>query len=76
MIIGIAGGSGSGKSTLAKALLHHFGEQQVTHIMQDHYYRRTDGKQDLELLNYDHPNALEFDLLAQHLNRLQLEMLI
>ena len=38
-IIGVAGGSGSGKSTLVRALVEALGEERVTVIEQDHYYR-------------------------------------
>jgi uridine kinase len=67
LIIGIAGGTGSGKSTLAEKLLETFGSR-ATLVSQDDYY------QDLSHLppeertqqNFDHPNAIDFTLLRQH----------
>lgn len=71
--VGIAGGSGSGKTTLARKLkeLAKPGELDVIYI--DSYYR---ARHDISLeqrqaINYDHPDALEFDLLVKHLEQLQ-----
>ena len=71
-IIGIAGGSGSGKSTFAKRLKEAFPDQ-VSLISCDNYYLPHD---DLPLaerahLNYDAPEALEFDLMVRHLEELK-----
>ena len=71
-IIGIAGGSGSGKSTFAQRLFEAFPEF-VSLISCDNYYLPHD---DLPLeerahLNYDAPEALEFDLMVRHLEGLK-----
>ena len=71
-IIGIAGGSGSGKSTFAGRLKQAFPEQ-ISLISCDNYYLPHD---ELPLeqrahLNYDAPEALEFDLMVQHLEKLK-----
>ena len=71
-IIGIAGGSGSGKSTFAKRLKNAFPDQ-VALISCDNYYLPHD---ELPLeqrahLNYDAPEALEFDLMVRHLEQLK-----
>ncbi len=71
-IIGIAGGSGSGKSTFAKRLREAFPDH-ISLISCDNYYLPHD---DLPLeqrahLNYDAPEALEFDLMVRHLERLK-----
>ena len=71
-IIGIAGGSGSGKSTFAKRLKNAFPDQ-VALISCDNYYLPHD---ELPLeqrahLNYDAPEALEFDLMVRHLEALK-----
>ncbi len=71
-IIGIAGGSGSGKSTFAARIKEAF-PTQVSLISCDNYYLPHD---DLPLaerahLNYDAPEALEFDLMVQHLEQLK-----
>ena len=73
LIIGISGGSGSGKSTLAKALMQRLGTHDCEVLAQDHYYidqsARFDG--DGGSVNFDHPDSLEFPLLARHLALLQ-----
>ena len=71
-VIGIAGGSGSGKSTFAQRLQTAFPDQ-VSVVSCDNYYLPHD---DLSLdaraaLNYDAPEALEFDLMVRHLEALK-----
>ncbi|MGI9518828.1 MAG: uridine kinase, partial [Pirellulaceae bacterium] len=76
-IIGISGASGAGKSVLARHLHkrligdHELGHAQILH--EDSYYRdRSDLSFEVrELINYDHPDALEHDLLVQHLQALR-----
>lgn len=67
-IIGIAGGSGSGKTTLADRLCEHFGDS-IARIAYDNYYRAQDTvPPELRAdTNYDHPDALEAELLVAHL---------
>ena len=73
IIIGIAGGTGSGKTTIAKALQKKCNENDLLIIKQDSYYK------DLKHLpfkkrnekNFDHPNALDFNLLVKHLKKLK-----
>lgn len=72
MIIGIAGGSGSGKSTVARRIAESLHGARVAFIDMDAYYR---DHQELSLeerraLNWDHPDAFDLDLLADHLARL------
>jgi uridine kinase len=72
-ILGIAGGSGSGKSTIARAVLAELGGGKGVLLEQDHYYR-AQGHLPLserERVNYDHPDALELDLLCRHLDALR-----
>ncbi len=71
-IIGIAGPSGSGKSTICQRLLASMGGQAML-IAEDAYYR---DQSDLSFenrtqVNYDHPDALEHSLLAEHLQALK-----
>ena len=72
IIIGIAGGTGSGKSTFTRRIKEAFGDQ-VTVIYHDNYYRRNDGIpiEERKKINYDHPDALETDLLIEHLTELR-----
>ncbi|MEZ5292093.1 MAG: uridine kinase [Vicinamibacterales bacterium] len=68
IVIGVAGGSGSGKTTVVRRIVDSLGSEQVSVLEHDRYYR---DRNDLRLeeraaLNYDHPDALETDLLVQH----------
>ncbi len=71
LVIGIAGGSGSGKTTIAEALADAI--DGVTFIRHDDYYRHRPELtlEQRALLNYDHPDSLETDLLAKHLQMLR-----
>ena len=71
-IIGIAGGSGSGKSTFAQRLKEAFPDH-VALISCDNYYLPHDELplEERALLNYDAPEALEFDLMVRHLEALK-----
>jgi uridine kinase len=73
IVIGVAGGSGSGKTTVVRRIVDSLGPDQVTVLDHDRYYR---DRNDLRLeerasLNYDHPDALETDLLVRHLHELK-----
>ena len=72
IIIGIAGGTGSGKSTFTNRLRDRFGDN-ITVIYHDNYYKRHDDIpfEERKKLNYDHPDALETDLLIEHIKRLR-----
>lgn len=73
IIIGIAGGTGSGKTTLAKRLAAQFGEDEVSLISHDFYYKRHDtmAYEQRCQLNYDHPDAFDTDLMVQQLTQLK-----
>jgi uridine kinase len=72
-ILGVAGGTGSGKTTVARAILEAVGEHRISLIEQDSYYRDIDWRSDAELLhhNFDHPSALDNELLVAHLAALK-----
>lgn len=72
IMIGIAGGTGSGKSTFTNRLKDYFGDD-VTVIYHDNYYRRRDDMtyEERTKVNYDHPSALETELLIEHLKKLK-----
>jgi uridine kinase len=71
-IIAIAGGSGSGKTTFARRLCEHFDDCSKI-LLQDSYYIDQSDKFDFDggSVNFDHPSALDFDLLATHLEELK-----
>lgn len=73
LVIGVAGGSGSGKTTVVRRIIESIGDDQVTVLEHDRYYR---DRNDLRLeeraaLNYDHPDSLETDLMVRHLLELR-----
>ncbi len=73
MIIGIAGGTGSGKTTVVKKIMGRLDATQVTVIPQDNYYKDNSElpMEERHQLNFDHPDSLEFSLLAGHIDRLR-----
>ncbi len=73
MVLGIAGGSGSGKSTIARAIFAAVPRGEGVLIEQDHYYRAQGhlSYEERERVNYDHPDALEIELLCDHLDGLR-----
>jgi uridine kinase len=72
-ILGVAGGTGSGKTTVARAILDAVGEARIALIEQDSYYRDVDWRSEGELLqhNFDHPSAIDNELLVAHLAALK-----
>ena len=72
LVLGIAGGSGSGKTTIARAVLHGLAEDSIL-LEQDHYYRPQGhlSIEDRHQVNYDHPDALDLELLRYHVEELR-----
>lgn len=72
IVIGIAGGTGSGKSTFTNRLKGVF-QDQVAVIYHDNYYKSQDHLpfEERKKTNYDHPDALETDLLVRHIRALK-----
>jgi uridine kinase len=68
-IIGVAGPSGSGKTTIAKEIHDHYGSDNCITISSDNYYKdlRHIPVAERELINFDHPDSIDFKLLAHHL---------
>ncbi|RZJ69540.1 uridine kinase [Flavobacterium sp.] len=73
LIIGIAGGTGSGKTTVVRQIMNEIPEEEVGVISQDHYYRETThlNFDERALINFDHPRAIDFELLTKHLKALK-----
>ncbi|MDT8309098.1 MAG: uridine kinase [Bacteroidales bacterium] len=73
LIIGIAGGSGSGKTTVVKKITGYFSNCDVAVISQDSYYKDLSylSFQERKKMNFDHPSAIEFSLLEEHLKQLK-----
>ncbi len=72
LIIGIAGGSGSGKSTVASNVAELLTTYSVAFIDMDAYYKNFPELtlDERRQLNWDHPDAFDYDLLCQHLESL------
>jgi uridine kinase len=69
LIIGIAGGSGSGKSTVARRVAQALPGARVAFIDMDAYYRDHQhlSMEERRRINWDHPDAFDIGLLADHL---------
>ncbi len=78
LIIGIAGGTGSGKTTVVHQIMNEFPETEVGIISQDSYYKETHNLSfdERALINFDHPRAIDFELLVAHLKELKAEKTI
>jgi uridine kinase len=71
--LAVAGGTGSGKTTIANEIVKRVGAQRIAFIQHDSYYYDR-GRLPLDPRNqpnFDHPDALETDLLIEHLAALK-----
>lgn len=73
LIIGIAGGTGSGKTTVVHQIMNELPDTEVGVISQDSYYKETHNLSfdERALINFDHPRAIDFELLVKHLKALK-----
>jgi uridine kinase len=73
IVIGVAGGTGSGKTTVSDAILDRVGRDRIAYIQHDSYYKDRGHlpPEERANMNFDHPDALESELLAQHLEFLR-----
>jgi uridine kinase len=71
-LIGVAGGSNSGKTTIAERLAEVIGTEELSLIRLDSYYitMRDEPIEVRTAVNFDHPDAFDWDLLYRHLQRL------
>mgnify|MGYP001813305930 FL=1 len=73
LCIGVAGGTGSGKTTVADEIVRRVGRERIVTVNQDRYYHdlaHLDGHQRSHH-NFDHPDAIEEELLEKHLRLLK-----
>ena len=72
ILICIAGGSASGKTTVVEEINKALGNEDVIFLKLDDYYKCQDNltREERKKTNYDHPDALENDLLVDHLKKL------
>jgi len=73
LIIGIAGGTGSGKTTVVRQIIEELPRDEVCVISQDSYYKDTSHLllDERANINFDHPKAIDFELLVKHLKELK-----
>ncbi|MDR0419940.1 MAG: uridine kinase [Prevotellaceae bacterium] len=73
LVIGIAGGTGSGKTTVVRRISELFPPGDVSIIPQDSYYKDSSHipVEERQNINFDHPNAFDFDLLVKHVKMLK-----
>jgi len=73
LIIGIAGGTGSGKTTVVHQIMNELPQTEVGIISQDSYYKETTNLNydERSKINFDHPRAIDFELLVAHLKDLK-----
>jgi uridine kinase len=71
--IAVAGGTGSGKTTVSNALLERVGHQNIAYLAHDSYYKDLDQLPvaQRDVINFDHPNALDTPLMIEHIKQLQ-----
>ncbi|QLD86967.1 uridine kinase [Natronomonas halophila] len=71
MLIGIAGGSGAGKTTIAQQVTEDVADVRVLPL--DNYYRDRSAlpPEERARINYDHPDAFDWDLVRDHLDALE-----
>ena len=72
-IIGIAGGTGSGKTTVVKELVQALPQASVAIIPQDSYYKDSSHVpvEERQFINFDHPDAFDWDLLVEQITALR-----
>ncbi len=76
LIIGIAGGTGCGKTTVVDQIINELPDGEVGVIFQDSYYKDLSHLtyEERVEINFDHPRAIDFDLLIEHLGILRTGM--
>ena len=69
LTIGITGGTGSGKTTILNQIKEKFNEEDIGFISQDSYYNDNGDLsfEEKNKINFDHPDAVDFELMINHL---------
>lgn len=73
LIVGIAGGTGSGKTTVVRKIQKALNQNCVIVLPQDSYYKDNQHLtlEERQKINFDHPDSIEFSLLAEHIRMLK-----
>ena len=72
LMMGVAGGSGSGKTTVARKVAERLTDISVASVSMDAYYRNMTHLtfDERRQLNWDHPDVVDMELLADQLEAL------
>ena len=73
IIIGIEGGTGSGKNTVVKSIVDSLPSHEVALLPLDSYYKDSSHVpvEKRQSINFDHPNAFDWELLKEHVSMLR-----
>lgn len=73
LVIGIAGGTGSGKTTVVRKIVESLPVGEVVVLPQDSYYKDSSHVpiEERQFINFDHPDAFDWDLLSEQLAMLK-----
>jgi uridine kinase len=73
LVIGIAGGTGSGKTTVVEKIAQSFTASEVAILSHDSYYFDNSHMtlEERRIKNYDRPDAIEFELMVEHVQALK-----
>ena len=73
IIIGIAGGTGSGKTTVVKRIIESLSADEAAVLPLDSYYKDSSmvPVEERQNINFDHPNAFDWELLSKHIAMLR-----
>jgi len=73
LVIGIAGGTGSGKTTVVEKIAQSFTASEVAILSHDSYYFDNSHMtlEERRAKNYDRPDAIEFELMVEHVQALK-----
>ena len=73
ILIGFAGGSGAGKTTLVSSVQKRLGDHRAAIFSLDWYYKDINFQKNnnRKLVNFDHPESLDIDLIKTHIDELK-----
>ena len=73
LVIAIAGGTGSGKTTVANVIIERVGTEHIVYLPHDAYYKDLKNLPEAQraLINFDHPNSLDTEMLIEHVRELK-----
>ncbi|MBU1430265.1 uridine kinase [Myxococcota bacterium] len=73
VVLGIAGGTGSGKTTVTRAIVQSVGEEHISYLEHDSYYKDLSHLplEERRKVNFDHPSAFDTALLVEHIEALR-----